>query len=70
MSFDRKAAERILQLRFESGVQTRVDELAERASNGLLTTNEECEYRRYIDVADLLSILKLKARRLLEADDG
>ena len=44
-------------------VQARVgDLLAEKANEGILSSEERAEYEGLIDAADLTSILKLKAR--------
>jgi hypothetical protein len=67
---NREAAERVLDFQIDKAVQARVDELAERANEGLLTSDERSEYQSYVDAADLISLFKLKARRLLEAADG
>jgi len=42
--------------------------LAERANEGLLSDDERAEYEAFINAADFISILKLKARRNLESD--
>jgi hypothetical protein len=48
-----------------ASVQERVDTLAERANEGLLTDDERAEYEALINAEDLVAILKLKARRQL-----
>jgi hypothetical protein len=40
----------------------RVDELATKANEGTITPDERQEYRAYIDYADVLTLLHLKAR--------
>jgi hypothetical protein len=59
------AAKKLLELRMDSEVQARVDVLAEKANEGLLTDAERAEYEAYINTADFIAILKLKARRYL-----
>jgi uncharacterized protein YnzC (UPF0291/DUF896 family) len=44
-------------------VQRRIDMLAERANEGVLTADESAEYEALINAADFISILKLKARQ-------
>ncbi len=66
-SLDHSALRQILDFRISSEVQARVDDLAERANLGELTPEEDAEYEALIDAADLISILKLKAKRLLAA---
>jgi hypothetical protein len=47
------------------GLPKLYDYLAERANEGLLTPDERAEYEAYINTADIIAILKLKARRYL-----
>jgi hypothetical protein len=44
----------------------RVQELADKANLGLLSERERAEYEIYIDVDDVVGLLKLKARSLLQ----
>ena len=62
---DRESARRIVQLHVAAVVQERMDLLAERANDGTLSDDERLEYEALINAADFISILKLKARRLL-----
>lgn len=66
-SLDPSALRQIIEFRISSDVQARVDYLAERANNGELTPDEDAEYQALIDGADLITILKLKAQRVLAA---
>ena len=43
----------------------RVRELGDKANAGTLTEQERAEYEYYVDVDDLIGLLKAKARRLL-----
>jgi hypothetical protein len=62
---DTESARRIASLPISTKVQQRVDHLSELANDGLLYENEHSDYEALINAADFLSILKLKARRLL-----
>jgi hypothetical protein len=62
---DAESAQRIIALRVAAPVQERIDTLAERANNGVLTEDERTEYEALINAADFISILKLKARENL-----
>jgi hypothetical protein len=62
---DEESARRLVALRVPSGVQEKLDSLAERANEGLLSDDERTEYEALINGADFFSILKLKARRQL-----
>lgn len=45
--------------------QDRIDELADKANDGLLNDEERSEYAAYIDAIDVISILQAKARSVL-----
>ena len=62
---DAESARRVLALGVSTSVQERVDALAERANEGLLSDDERAEYEALIDAEDFVAILKLKARRQL-----
>ena len=62
---DAESARRVLALGVSAAVQDRVDTLAERANEGLLTDEEREEYEALVNAEDFLAILKLKARRQL-----
>jgi hypothetical protein len=63
---DAESARRLLEVRTAPAVQERIDFLAERANDGVLTEEERSEYEALINAADLIAILKLKARRQLK----
>jgi len=60
---DADSAKRVSELSVDPVVQARVDVLAERANEGLLTPEERAEYEAYINVDDFISILKMKSKR-------
>lgn len=62
---DAESARRVAELSLNPVVQARVDLLAERANEGLLTPEERSEYEAYINADDLIATLKMKARRSL-----
>ena len=62
---DAESARRVVELRVAPPVQQRIDALAERANDGVLTSDEAAEYEALINAADFLSILKIKARQHL-----
>ncbi len=57
---DAESAARVLALSIPPSVQERVDTLAERANEGLLSDDERDEYDALINAEDFLAILKLK----------
>jgi hypothetical protein len=63
-----ESAKRVAELSIDPLVQARVDVLAERANEGLLTPDERAEYESYINTDDFIAILKMKASRLLDLD--
>jgi hypothetical protein len=65
---DTESARRVADFRIDPSVQARIDVLAERANNGVLSGEERPEYEAFINAADFISILKLKARRQLESN--
>lgn len=60
------AARSILELKFQPADQVQVDRLSAKAQEGSLTPAERAELEEYIRVADLLAMLKSKARQSLK----
>jgi hypothetical protein len=58
-------ARKILSIKPTERLLARVELLAERANAGSLTEQERAEYEHYIDVDDVIGILKAKARCIL-----
>jgi uncharacterized protein YnzC (UPF0291/DUF896 family) len=63
-------ARALVQLRADSEVQARMDELAEKSNEGRLTSEEREEYETSIRFGNYLAILQAKARRLLKKCEG
>ena len=59
---DVESARRVAALSFPAEVQDRMDLLGDRANEGVLTAEERAEYEALVNTADVVSILKLKAR--------
>jgi hypothetical protein len=55
------AVQRLIDLPVDPVLQARVDYLADRANEGLITEAESDEYRRIIYAYDVLSILQAQA---------
>ena len=64
---DTESAQRLAELAVDDQLQERVDILAERANEGILTPEERSEYETFVDVSDLIAILRIKARRALDS---
>ena len=60
---DAESAQRVVEFSVDPAVQARIDSLAERANDGVLSEEERAEYDAFINAADFISILKLKIRR-------
>jgi hypothetical protein len=58
-------ARRILSATPSDELVARVQELGDKANEGMLTVPERAEYEQYVDVGDAIGVLKAKARRLL-----
>jgi hypothetical protein len=61
-----EAAKRIAELRASPELQSRLDMLADRANEGILTPDERAEYDQFIALWHLITILQSKARQFLK----
>jgi len=66
-AFSPEVARRILALRGDEEMQARIDELATKSNKGELSDEELAEYKSYVDVIDLISVLQAKAQQALNA---
>jgi hypothetical protein len=60
-------AKELVELRADPRDQARIDELAEKCNEGLLTEDEREEYDRYVHAIHVIGVLQAKARRVLAA---
>ena len=60
-----EVARKIVDLRANSATQQRLDELADKANEGLLTPEERALYDRFLDAFHFVTILQAKARDYL-----
>ncbi len=58
-------AMRIVAHRGDSDLQNRIEELAAKANEGLLSENEESEYHGYARANKFLAVLQAKARKII-----
>jgi hypothetical protein len=70
LCLDVESARRVSEFHAAPAIQARVDVLAGRANQGLLTDDERAEYEAFVNIADLISILKVKALRQLNSQGG
>jgi hypothetical protein len=64
--FSRRVARKLVELRANDATQRRLNELADKANEGELTTAEHREYDLYVQAIDVIGILQAKARRYLK----
>lgn len=62
-----EAARSIADYRADEKIQLLLDDLADKANEGLLSEQERNLYESYINVIDVIAILQAKARRVLAA---
>ena len=65
-----ETARRLVALKADASLQARVTYLADRHSEGLLTSAERSEYSSYVSFSTFVAILQSKARRLLAKSRG
>ena len=66
-AFTPEVARRIVALKADVEMQGRIDELAAKSNDGNLTDEERVEYKNYVNVIDLISVLQAKSQRVLNA---
>ena len=64
--FDGATIRALGELKLTATAQARLDELARKANEGQLATQEAGEYDRFIELSDILATLRLKAERQLD----
>jgi hypothetical protein len=62
---DAEVARRIIALRIAPDIRARIEELADRCNQGQLTEEERVEYDGYVEGAEIVGLIKLKARWFL-----
>jgi hypothetical protein len=67
-SFSAETAREVLEVRFTTSQQARVNDLSAKAREGSLTPAEDKELDDYLELADLLAIVQSKARRVLKRE--
>lgn len=64
-AFTPEMARAFADIKIDRDLQSHVDELARKANDGTISDAEDAEYKALIDAADLIAVLRLKARRYL-----
>ena len=49
-------------------LRSRIEDLGQKANRGTLTTEEDAEYRAYLDDTELISLMQATARRLYRSN--
>jgi hypothetical protein len=62
----RDAAQKIAEVRADSATQDQFDDLADKANRGVLTEAEKADYQRLLALFHVVSLLQIRARRLLK----
>jgi hypothetical protein len=64
------AARAVLAVRADEETQDRIDELADRRTEGSLSPEERAEYQEFVSVFNLLALLQSRARTVLQISTG
>jgi len=60
-----EAARKLVALRADAALQSRVDELADKANAGTMSEAEKSDYDRYLAANYFISVVQAKARRII-----
>jgi hypothetical protein len=63
--FTPEVARALVELRTDPETLARIEQLADKCTEGQLSPAERAEYEAYVSALDFLSVLQAKARRLL-----
>ena len=63
--FTPEVAEKLMHIQVDPELQARIDELADKCTEGELSDGEKTEYETYVRAGNLIAILQAKARRIL-----
>ncbi len=58
-------ARKLADFQADEATQARINELARKANEGILTVGERAEYEALVEAGDLIAILQAKAREIL-----
>jgi hypothetical protein len=60
-----EVAQQLMTLQADPAVQVRLEELADKCTEGQLSAEERTEYETYVRAIEFVAVLQAKARRLL-----
>jgi hypothetical protein len=66
----REVAKKVADLRADPDVQARVDELADKCTEGDLTDEERADYESYVHAIRVIGVLQAQVRGILYCDDA
>jgi hypothetical protein len=69
-SFTPALAHKIIALRIDPEMERRVNELRQKANEGTLSSEEDAEYKDFVESVDIVSILQAKAKKFLGRCSG
>ena len=64
-----QSAQMLIEWKVSDELRERIEELGAKANLGILSADEDAEYRAYLDDAELISLMQAKARRLYRLND-
>jgi hypothetical protein len=69
-TLSRELAKALAELKVDQRIQTQMDDLADKNTEGMLTEEEHAKYRSLVSATSLLSVLKARARATLRQPTG
>ena len=64
-AFNEDAARRLADLRFDAELQQHIERLGDLSNEGQLTSEQRAEYDLILNIGDVVSVLRVKARAML-----
>ena len=65
-----EVAQALVNLHADPVVQARLEELADKSTEGALSEDERAEYETYVHAIDFIAVLQTQARRILNRQDA
>ncbi|HUY90298.1 MAG TPA: hypothetical protein VMV10_16295 [Pirellulales bacterium] len=65
-----EVARKIVELRADPGLQVRIDELADKSTEGRLSEEERAQYEKIVCAIDFIAVLQAKARAVLNRSES
>ena len=65
-----EVARKLVSLRADAQMQSRIEELRKKSNDGELTAEEEAEYKEFVEALDIVAIIQSKARKFLNKQTG